>query len=335
MTTPKRRRTSSARRSGWRARPRASGAAKGGITESDEIDYELPPGGARARRERSRPGHARPRGGRPRAARDARQLRRRRRDRRHRDRPARAATSCASRRGPKSPRSRSSRTTSRTRSPRRTSASSRRSLASRRSASRSRTSAGGWFASATSTVDAPRGPRRSSGGWARTSRPRGVDRPRQRCLTCSWREPRARGSPVASTRSSPRCCFTSPNEVRSNFVDLKQVELNHYEQIPHLLTPVVTQPRLAANVLGKPDRRDGGALPGDGRAQGPQPRRVEPGPQAGRGAAAPARPVRDRRARGPDDGRPKRGRGLGHPPRAEVAGRESTSCWPRSVRPPM
>ena len=28
---------------------------------------------------------------------------------------------------------------------------------------------------------------------------------------------------------------------------------------------------------------------------------------------------------------PERGRGLGHPARAEVAGRESTSCWPRSV----
>jgi len=32
-------------------------------------------------------------------------------------------------------------------------------------------------------------------------------------------------------------------------VDPKQVELNHYENIPHLLTPVVTSPRLAANVL--------------------------------------------------------------------------------------
>ena len=32
-------------------------------------------------------------------------------------------------------------------------------------------------------------------------------------------------------------------------VDPKQVELNHYEDIPHLLTPVVTSPRLAANVL--------------------------------------------------------------------------------------
>ena len=32
-------------------------------------------------------------------------------------------------------------------------------------------------------------------------------------------------------------------------VDPKQVELNHYETVPHLLTPVVTSPRLAANVL--------------------------------------------------------------------------------------
>jgi DNA segregation ATPase FtsK/SpoIIIE, S-DNA-T family len=41
----------------------------------------------------------------------------------------------------------------------------------------------------------------------------------------------------------------SPNEVRLVLVDPKQVELNHYENIPHLLTPVVTSPRLAANVL--------------------------------------------------------------------------------------
>src|SRR5215210_8510747 len=61
---------------------------------------------------------------------------------------------------------------------------------------------------------------------------------------------------VAGTTGSGKsgCIITilmhaSPNDVRLVLVDPKQVELNHYESVPHLLTPVVTSPRLAANVL--------------------------------------------------------------------------------------
>jgi S-DNA-T family DNA segregation ATPase FtsK/SpoIIIE len=56
-------------------------------------------------------------------------------------------------------------------------------------------------------------------------------------------------SACVNTMLSSILMACSPNEVRLVLVDPKQVELNHYEHVPHLLTPVVTSPRLAANVL--------------------------------------------------------------------------------------
>ncbi|HEY2326185.1 MAG TPA: DNA translocase FtsK [Gaiellaceae bacterium] len=42
---------------------------------------------------------------------------------------------------------------------------------------------------------------------------------------------------------------STPDEVRLILVDPKRIELNHYESIPHLLTPVVSSPKEAAAVL--------------------------------------------------------------------------------------
>src|SRR5438874_5055536 len=52
---------------------------------------------------------------------------------------------------------------------------------------------------------------------------------------------------------------STPDEVRMILIDPKRIELNHYESIPHLLTPVVSSSKGAAavlaNVVGEMERR--------------------------------------------------------------------------------
>jgi DNA segregation ATPase FtsK/SpoIIIE, S-DNA-T family len=52
---------------------------------------------------------------------------------------------------------------------------------------------------------------------------------------------------------------STPDEVRMILIDPKRIELNHYESVPHLLTPVVSSPKEAsavlANCLAEMERR--------------------------------------------------------------------------------
>ena len=298
------------------------GNRRSAVTEADELDYRTPrpsflnrSSGAQKVDTKGDRAHGRP------ARRGAQPLRRRVARDRDRHRPARHALRAAPRARHQDVEGLAAQGRPRLRAGRRpTSASSPRSPASRRSAWRSPTRSARWSTSATSTRRPRRAGRRSPSGSARTSPARRSAPTSPSSRTSSSPAPPARASPAASTRCSPRsCCAPTPNEVRLVLVDPKQVELNHYEHIPHLLTPVVTSPRLAANVLGNliKEMEERYAVMSKARARNlVELNRIRE--REGERAAA-LHPLRDRRARRPDDGRAGRGRGRDHPARAEVA----------------
>ena len=145
---------------------------------------------------------------------------------------------------------RRSRTTWPTRWPPPRSASSLPSRASRRWEWRCPTSGPTSSPWATSTGSSPSRPVRSWCGWARTS-PASPSTPTSPgCRTCSSPAPPARARAAASTASSrPSCCAALPSRCGMIMIDPKKVELSHYDRIPHLLVPVVTNMKDAAGVL--------------------------------------------------------------------------------------
>ncbi len=68
----------------------------------------------------------------------------------------------------------------------------------------------------------------------------------------------------------------TPDDVRLIMVDPKRLELGMYEDIPHLLSPVVIDPKLAANALKWAVARDGRALQDARGGARPEHRAVQP-----------------------------------------------------------
>ena len=89
----------------------------------------------------------------------------------------------------------------------------------------------------------------------------------------------------------------TPDDVRLIMIDPKRLELGMYEDIPHLLTPVVVDPEAGGERAALGGARDGGALQDARRRGRAQHRAVQPQRPAGDRREAHARRTASRRSR--------------------------------------